>query len=104
MIVDAAIDYVNASASLALYHFDLDRARIERVLDSTVAGGSTSTTPSLVSPSNLLGGVGPSGMGAYHGHEGFRLQQAQAGLPVAPEQHGAVQAALPRPGRLLRSS
>ena len=72
--VDAAIDYVNArERPLALYHFDLDRARIERVLDRTVAGGvSVNDTILHIAQSNLpFGGVGPSGMGAYHGHEGF---------------------------------
>ncbi len=72
--VDAAIDYVNArERPLALYHFDLDRARTERVLDRTVAGGvCVNDTILHIAQSNLpFGGVGPSGMGAYHGHEGF---------------------------------
>ncbi|HPA01786.1 MAG TPA: coniferyl aldehyde dehydrogenase [Chiayiivirga sp.] len=72
--VDAAIDYVNArERPLALYHFDLDRARTEQVLDRTVAGGvSVNDTILHIAQSNLpFGGVGPSGMGAYHGHEGF---------------------------------
>src|SRR5207342_3678536 len=38
--VDAAIDYVNARPRpLALYHFDDDKERTERVLERTVAGG-----------------------------------------------------------------
>jgi len=72
--VDAAIDYVNArERPLALYYFDLDRARTEQVLDRTVAGGvSVNDTILHIAQSNLpFGGVGPSGMGAYHGHEGF---------------------------------
>ena len=72
--VDAAIDYVNArERPLALYHFDLDRARTEQVLDRTVAGGvSVNDTILHIAQSNLpFGGVGPSGMGAYHGYEGF---------------------------------
>ncbi len=72
--VDAAIDYVNArERPLALYHFDLDRARTERVLDRTVAGGVcvNDTILHIAQASLPFGGVGPSGMGAYHGHEGF---------------------------------
>lgn len=72
--VDAAIDYVNArERPLALYHFDLDRARIERVLDRTIAGGvCVNDTILHIAQSSLpFGGVGQSGMGAYHGHEGF---------------------------------
>ena len=72
--VDAAIDYVNArERPLALYHFDLDAARTERVLDRTIAGGvCVNDTILHIAQSNLpFGGIGPSGMGAYHGHEGF---------------------------------
>ena len=72
--VDAAIDYVNARPRpLALYHFDHDRARTERVLERTIAGGVTVNDTVLHFAQNELpfGGVGPSGMGHYHGHAGF---------------------------------
>ena len=72
--VDAAIDYVNARPRpLALYHFDNDRARIERVLERTIAGGVTINDTVLHFAQSELpfGGVGPSGMGHYHGREGF---------------------------------
>ena len=72
--VDAAIDYVNARPRpLALYHFDHDRVRTERVLERTIAGGVTVNDTVLHFAQNELpfGGVGPSGMGHYHGHAGF---------------------------------
>jgi len=72
--VDAAIDYVNARPRpLALYHFDNDRARTERVLERTIAGGVSVNDTVLHFAQNELpfGGVGPSGMGHYHGHQGF---------------------------------
>jgi coniferyl-aldehyde dehydrogenase len=72
--VDAAIDYVNARPRpLALYHFDHDRARTERVLQRTIAGGvSINDTVMHFAQSRLpFGGVGPSGMGQYHGRAGF---------------------------------
>lgn len=72
--VDAAIDYVNArDRPLALYHFDLDRARTEQVLERTISGGvCVNDTVLHIAQSSLpFGGVGSSGMGAYHGHEGF---------------------------------
>jgi len=72
--VDAAIDYVNARPRpLALYHFDHDRARTERVLERTVAGGVSINDTVLHFAQNELpfGGIGPSGMGHYHGHDGF---------------------------------
>ena len=72
--VDAAIDYVNARPRpLALYHFDTDKARTERVLERTIAGGvSVNDTVMHFAQSGLpFGGVGPSGMGQYHGRAGF---------------------------------
>jgi len=72
--VDAAIDYINARPRpLSLYHFDNDKARIERVLERTIAGGvGVNDTVLHFAQSELpFGGVGPSGMGHYHGREGF---------------------------------
>jgi coniferyl-aldehyde dehydrogenase len=72
--VDAAVDYVNARPRpLALYHFDNDKARTERVLERTIAGGVTVNDAVLHIVQNDLpfGGVGPSGMGQYHGRDGF---------------------------------
>ena len=70
----AAIAYVNQRPRpLALYVFDHDRARIDRVLAETVSGGVTVNDTILhIAQDNLpFGGVGPSGMGHYHGHDGF---------------------------------
>jgi coniferyl-aldehyde dehydrogenase len=72
--VDAAVAYVNARPRpLALYHFDHDKARTRRVLERTTAGGvSVNDTVMHFAQSALpFGGVGPSGMGAYHGRAGF---------------------------------
>ena len=72
--VEAAIDYVNARPRpLALYHFDHDRRRIESVLARTTAGGvSVNETVMHIAQQDLpFGGIGPSGMGHYHGREGF---------------------------------
>ena len=72
--VDAAIDYINARPRpLALYHFDNDSARTERVLERTIAGGVSvnDTVLHFVQTRLPFGGVGPSGIGHYHGHEGF---------------------------------
>ena len=70
-----ALDYINAhDRPLALYLFDRDKARINQVLDQTIAGGVTVNDTILhIAQDDLpFGGVGPSGMGQYHGHEGFR--------------------------------
>lgn len=72
---DEAIDYVNAhDRPLGLYYFGKDAAEERRVLDRTISGGVTVNDVIFhVSMEDLpFGGVGPSGMGAYHGHDGFK--------------------------------
>ena len=71
---DAALAYVNARPRpLALYCFDRDGGRIERVLTETVAGGVTINDTILhIAQDDLpFGVVGPSGMWHYHGRDGF---------------------------------
>jgi coniferyl-aldehyde dehydrogenase len=72
--LDEAIAYVNdRPRPLALYYFDTHSPNINRVLHETVSGGVTINDTILhIAQDNLpFGGVGPSGMGAYHGHDGF---------------------------------
>ncbi len=59
---------------LALYLFSHDRATTERVLARTQSGGVAinDTLLHCVQEELPFGGVGPSGMGAYHGEAGFR--------------------------------
>ncbi|MFN3818702.1 coniferyl aldehyde dehydrogenase [Blastomonas sp.] len=73
--VDEAIDYVNGrDRPLALYYFGEDTAEAKKVTDRTISGGVTlNDTIFHVAMEDLpFGGVGPSGMGAYHGLDGFR--------------------------------
>jgi coniferyl-aldehyde dehydrogenase len=72
--LDDAIAYVNDHPRpLALYYFDNNQRRIDKVLRDTVSGGVTVNDTMLhVAQSDLpFGGSGPSGMGSYHGREGF---------------------------------
>jgi acyl-CoA reductase-like NAD-dependent aldehyde dehydrogenase len=72
--LDEAIAYVNARPNpLALYYFDEDRGRIDRVLERTLSGGVTinDTILHIAQDSLPFGGVGESGKGHYHGFEGF---------------------------------
>ncbi|GLU34226.1 coniferyl aldehyde dehydrogenase [Trinickia caryophylli] len=72
--LDDAIRYVNARARpLALYLFEEDRHSVERVLRETVSGGvAVNETLLHIACEGLpFGGVGASGIGAYHGYEGF---------------------------------
>ncbi|WP_454828250.1 coniferyl aldehyde dehydrogenase [Pseudoxanthomonas wuyuanensis] len=72
--LDQAIGYINAhDRPLALYPFSRDRRSVEKILRSTLAGGVTVNDTVLHFGINNLpfGGIGPSGMGAYHGRAGF---------------------------------
>jgi len=73
--IDDAIAYVNrGERPVALYWFGRDAARRERVLRETIAGGVTVNDCLLhfVQEGQPCGGVGASGVGAYHGEWGFR--------------------------------
>lgn len=73
--IDEAIAYVNkGDRPLGLYYFGTDEAERDKVLEATTAGGVTINDVVFhVAQENLpFGGVGPSGMGSYHGVDGFR--------------------------------
>jgi len=72
--LDQAIDYVNRRPRpLALYLFEEDDDRIRRVVNGTISGGvCVNDTMLHIAHQNLpFGGIGPSGLGAYHGFDGF---------------------------------
>ena len=72
--LDAAIGYINAhDRPLALYHFEHDANKVRQVLEQTVSGGVTVNDCLMhIAQEGLpFGGVGPSGMGHYHGRDGF---------------------------------
>ncbi|NII10676.1 coniferyl aldehyde dehydrogenase [Oleiagrimonas sp. C23AA] len=72
--LDEAIDYIRARPHpLALYVFTSRRDSLERVLSTCSAGGVTvnDTLFHIAQHSLPFGGVGASGMGAYHGRAGF---------------------------------
>lgn len=70
-----AVNYVNAhDRPLALYYFGTDAGEERQVLDRTISGGVTVNDVIFHNAQEDLpfGGVGPSGMGSYHGLDGFR--------------------------------
>jgi len=72
--LDEAIAFVNArDRPLSLYPFSRDRGNVEKILHNTLAGGVTVNDTVLHFGINDLpfGGIGPSGMGAYHGRAGY---------------------------------
>ena len=80
--VEEAIAYVNARPRpLALYTFGTDAEAIDRVRKATHSGGISINDWGWHAFQHDLpfGGVGNSGMGSYHGEEGFReLSHARA--------------------------
>lgn len=72
--LDEALAYINTRPRpLALYYFGYDRSEQQHVLQTTHSGGACLNDTLLhVAQDDLpFGGIGPSGMGHYHGHEGF---------------------------------
>jgi coniferyl-aldehyde dehydrogenase len=72
--IEDAIDYVNHHPRpLALYLFSFDHALQRRVVATTHSGAvSVNDTMTHAGVSDLpFGGIGESGMGHYHGYEGF---------------------------------
>jgi coniferyl-aldehyde dehydrogenase len=83
--LDEAIAYVNARPHpLALYYFDDDSHRVDEVLRRTISGGVTINDCIFhLGQHNLpFGGVGPSGMGQYHGVDGFVTFSKKRGVMV----------------------
>lgn len=73
--VDDAIDYINERPRpLALYLFASQQKEKDRILSLTISGGVTvNDVIQHVGCEDLpFGGVGASGMGSYHAHEGFK--------------------------------
>jgi coniferyl-aldehyde dehydrogenase len=69
------IDYVNSKPRpLGLYYFGEDANEERQVLDRTTSGGVclNDVIMHIMQEDLPFGGVGPAGMGSYHGFDGFR--------------------------------
>lgn len=78
-----ALSFIDARPRpLALYYFDRNKSRIKKILEQTVSGGVTVNDCifHFVQHELPFGGVGSSGMGAYHGFEGFRTFSKKKGV------------------------
>ncbi|KIF64868.1 coniferyl aldehyde dehydrogenase [Pseudomonas fluorescens] len=72
--LEQAFAYINQRPRpLALYYFGYDKREQHRVLHETHSGGVclNDTLLHVAQDDMPFGGIGPSGMGHYHGHEGF---------------------------------
>ena len=89
--VDDAARFVrDRPKPLALYVFSRNRDAVDRVLAGTTSGGVgvNCTVVHLAIPGLPFGGVGASGMGAYHGRHGFETfshRRAVLSKPTVPD-------------------
>jgi coniferyl-aldehyde dehydrogenase len=82
---EEAVAWINERPHpLAFYYFDTDRGRVEDVVGRVRAGGVTVNDCLLhVGLASLpFGGVGPSGMGRYHGFDGFQTFSNRKGVLI----------------------
>ena len=73
--IEDTVDYVNGhERPLGLYYFGNDKTEEAFILNNTISGGVTLNDVVFhVSQEDIpFGGIGPSGMGHYHGLEGFK--------------------------------
>ena len=85
--IDEVIDHVNSGPRpLALYYFGEDGAECRAIMQRTTSGGFGVNNTLLHAGQDDLpfGGVGASGMGAYHGIEGFRAMSHGKAVFVQP--------------------
>lgn len=88
---------------LAFYYFDEDLDRARGILKRTLSGGAclNDTLVHFVQEELPFGGVGASGMGAYHGRAGFEAFSHARGVLVASPLSVARRLQAPPYGRVL---
>ncbi len=102
--LEQALAYINQRPRpLALYYFGHDRAGQEQVLRHTHSGGVCLNDTLLhVAQDDLpFGGIGPSGMGHYHGHDGF-LTFSKAKAVLAKQRFNAARLIYPPYGKAVQ--
>ncbi|HCG8431029.1 TPA: coniferyl aldehyde dehydrogenase [Vibrio parahaemolyticus] len=96
--VDEAIDYINLhQRPLALYVMSDDKSTIKHIVRNTHSGGVgiNDTVLHVGAEDAPFGGIGQSGIGHYHGVEGFRIFSHAKTVLHTPKW-------LPRTGALMR--
>jgi len=81
--LDDSLSYIQShERPLALYWFGEDKAKRDKVLTQSISGGVSinETAWHVVQEDIPFGGVGPSGMGAYHGEDGFKTFSHMKGV------------------------
>ncbi len=91
--LDDALDYINdRPRPLALYYFGSEPSTCERVLAMTTSGGVSvnETLVHILIDGLPFGGIGASGLGAYHGETGFATFSHRKGVFVQSRLNGTA--------------
>ena len=102
--IDEAFAYINKRPRpLALYYFGYNKMEQQRVLEQTHSGGVCLNDTLLhVAQDDLpFGGIGPSGMGHYHGREGFMTFSKAKGV-LTKQRFNAARLIYPPYGKVLQ--
>ena len=102
--LDEAIDYINNhDRPLGLYYFGKNKAEENHVLNNTVSGGVAvnDVVFQFVQEDLPFGGIGPSGMGRYHGIEGFKTFSNPRGVYKQTPLEVALKIVRPPYGKLF---
>ncbi len=102
--LDDALAYINERPRpLALYYFGYNKAEQQKVLEQTHSGGVCLNDTLMHAAQDDLpfGGVGPSGMGHYHGREGF-LTFSQAKSVFIKQRFNAARLIYPPYGKAIQ--
>ena len=89
--LDEAISFVNRREKpLAAYVFSEEKGDVERVFEQVPSGGATGnhTLMHVMAPQLPFGGIGHSGIGAYHGKWGFECfshRKSTLSMPSRPD-------------------
>jgi coniferyl-aldehyde dehydrogenase len=81
--LNESLEYISKrDRPLALYWFGKNKNKLNQVLKESISGGVTinDATWHVIQEDIPFGGVGPSGMGAYHGEVGFRTFSHMKGV------------------------
>ena len=73
--IDEVVDYINLhERPLGLYYFGNKKIEEEFIMSNTVSGGAALNDVifQFIQDDLPFGGIGPSGIGHYHGIEGFK--------------------------------
>lgn len=102
--IEDAYAYINRRPRpLALYYFGYNKAEQQQVLERTHSGGVCLNDTLMHAAQDDLpfGGIGPSGMGNYHGREGF-ITFSQAKAVFIKQRFNAARLIYPPYGRAIQ--